>query len=117
MTLRADVPDFKFHIVRQLALNSEVVLRRILATHLRLECSKQRNWTKHGPVHRLATWWSQDSVDTGQRGEPERIRVRESTALIFKRGVKQSIEGECASSEGWFRAELFQHQLLDRVIE
>src|SRR2546426_10334989 len=117
MSLRPDITDLEFHIVRQLALDGEVVLGRILAAHVRLKLSEQRVWTEHSPVHRLPSLRIQDTVDTGQRGQTEWIGIREASALVEKRFVEQSVEGECAPTEWRLGAELFQHKLLNRVIE
>src|SRR4051794_18021464 len=107
--LRTNIANLKLHIVGQLALDCEVVLRRVLVSHLRLKRPKQSNWTKHGPVHGLVPRWSQDTVDTRQRGQAEWVGIRESTALIFKRCIKQSVKWERASAEGRLCAELFEN--------
>src|SRR5215470_3573892 len=96
--LRPDITNLQFHVIRQLLLNREVVLRRILAAHVRLELSEQEVGTEHSPVHRLIPWRIQDTVHTGKRRQAERIGVGERPALILKRSVEPRVEGECAST-------------------
>ena len=50
-------------------------------------------------------------------GQPERIGIRKLSALVQKRLVEQCVEWECAPTEGRLGAELFEHELLNRVIE
>ncbi len=118
MPLRPDVTHLEFHIVGQLMLDVEVILGRVLATHVRLELSEQRVWTEHSPVHRLTPYWIQDTVHPGERRSTRMDWGKRSwSALVQKRFVEQGVKWECASSKWRLRAELFQHQLLNRVIE
>src|SRR4051812_30434003 len=117
MSLRTDITNLELHIVGQLALNSEVILSGILTAHVRLELSEQRVGAEHSPVHRLPTLRIKDAIDTGEGGQPERIGIREFSALVQKRLVEHCVEWECAPTEGGLSAELFEHELLNRVIE
>ena len=63
MPLRAHIPDLNFHIVREFALDGEIVLRRILAAHVWLKLSEEQNRTESRPIDRLAAWRVQDSID------------------------------------------------------
>ena len=75
----------------------------------RLKLAKQQNRTEGRPVHRLAAWRVQDSV--------EWIGVRESSALVLEWRVEQSVDREGAAAERRLGTELLQHQLLDRIVE
>src|ERR1051325_9811241 len=87
MSLRPDITDLDLHIVGQLVLDREVILSGILAAHIRLELSEQRIGAEHSPVHRLPTFRIKDAIDTGQRGQSERIGIRKLSALVQKRLV------------------------------
>src|ERR1700741_2450980 len=117
MALRSHITNLKLHILRQLALNREVILRGILTPHVRLELSEQRVRAKHSPVHRLPSFRIKDSIHPGKRVQSERIRIREASALVQERLVKQSVERERAPSKGRLSAELLEHELLDWVVE
>src|SRR6202521_4538078 len=117
MSLRSYIAHLQFQVPAQLTLDRQVVLRRILTPHFRLKLTEQKNGAEHPPVHRLPPFRIQDAVDTGQRGQAEWIGIREAPALVEKRSVEQGVEGEGATAEWRLGAELFQHQLLNRVIE
>ena|SRR5207248_7891698 len=84
---------------------------------MRLKLSEQRIRTKHSPVHALAARRIQNTVHARQRSKAEWVWIGKATALIEKRLVQQGIKGESASTKWRLSAELFQHQLLDWVIE
>ena len=63
MSLRAHIPDLNFHVVREFALDREIVLRGILAAHVWLKLSEEQNRTEGRPIDRLAAWRVQDSVE------------------------------------------------------
>ncbi len=117
MSLRPDITDLEFHIVRQLALDGEVVLGRILAAHVRLKLSEQCVWSEHCPVCWLSACRIQDAVDAAQLTQAEWIGISEAPALVLKGSVEPGIEGKRASTEGRLSTELFQDKLLNRVIE
>ena len=117
MPLRTNIADLKLHVFGQLTLDIEVVLRRILAAHVRLHLSEQRVWTEHCPVCRLVPRRIENAIHAAQLRQAEGIGVSETSALVTKRLIQQSIEGECAPTKGWFSAELLQHKLLNGVIE
>src|SRR5215469_385495 len=93
----------------QLMLDGKVVLRRILAPHMRLELSKQENWTEYRPVHRLSPHRIKYSI--------EWIRIHSTSILTKKRQVELSVHGESTAAEWRLCAELLQYELLNRVIE
>ena len=117
MALRSHITDLDLHIVSQLVLDGEVILGGILTAHVRLESSEQSIGAEHSPVHRLPTLRIKDAIDTGEGGQPERIGIRKLSALIQKRLVEHCVEWECAPTEGGLSAELFEHELLNGVIE
>src|SRR5881275_3256597 len=93
MSLRPDITDLEFHIVRQLALDGEVVLGRILAAHVRLKLSEQCVWSEHCPVCWLSACRIQDAVDAAQLTQAEWIGISEAPALVLKGSVKHSLSG------------------------
>src|SRR5215813_9445327 len=93
----------------QLVLNRQVVLRRILRTHMRLKLSKQQNRTECRPVDGLPPHWVQDSI--------ERIGIDRCSILPKKRQVELSIDRESTAAKWWLCAELLQYELLNRVVE
>src|SRR5437870_8586937 len=88
MSLRPDITDLEFHIVRQLALDGEVVLGRILAAHVRLKLSEQCVWSEHCPVCWLSACRIQDAVDAAQLTQAEWIGISEAPALVLKGSVE-----------------------------
>ena len=109
MSLRTHIPDLYFHVVREFALDGEIVLRGILAAHVWLKLAEEQNRTESRPIDRLAAWRVQDSI--------ERIRVREGSALVLERPVEQSSHREGAAAERRFGTELLENKLLDRIVE
>src|ERR1700757_4038461 len=109
MPLRSDVANHDTHVMSQLVLNRQVVLRRILAPHMRLELSKQQNWTEYGPVHRLSSCGIQYSI--------EGIRIDSTSILTKKRQIELSLHRESTAAEWRLRTELLQYKLLNWVIE
>src|SRR5260370_15233956 len=109
MGLRSYVTNLKKQILREFVLNCEIVLVRVLAAHVRLEFAEQKNVTKNRPVHVLTTLRSQDSI--------KRIGNRKSAALVLEGCIEESVKDERAASKRRFSAELFQHQLLDGIVE
>src|SRR6266496_1769259 len=117
MALRSHITNLQLHIVRQLALNREVILRGILTPHVRLKLSEQRVRAKHSPVHRLPSFRIKDSIYAGKRVQAEGIGIREASALVQERLVKQGVERERTPTKGRLSAELLEHELLDGVVE
>src|SRR2546422_263908 len=71
--------------------------------------AEQKDRPEERPVHRLAAWRVKYSV--------ERIGILSRAILPEKRRVEHRIKQKGASLERRFRAELLQHELLDRIIE
>ena len=117
VALGSYVAYLQFQIPSQFAFDGQVVLRRILTSHFRLELAEKKNWTEHAPVHWLPAWRIQDTVVARQLRQTERIGVGERPTLIEKRSVEESIERERATSEWRLSAELFKHELLNWVVE
>src|SRR5438309_1628957 len=92
MTLRPYITNLDLHVVRQLALNRQVVLRGILAAHVGLELSEQSVRTEHCPVYRLISCRVQDSVDSAELRQAEWIGIRKVATLVQKGLVQQGIK-------------------------
>src|SRR5215470_3830157 len=105
MPLRPYVTNHDTHVMSQLMLNRQVVLRRILAPHMRLELSKQQNRAECRPVDGLPSWWIQDSI--------KRIGIDRCSILPQERQVELSFYRESTSAEWRLSTELLQHELLN----
>src|SRR5271155_3291327 len=109
MPLGADVADFQLQVSAYLALDGEVVLSGILCAHVRLEIAKEEDGLECRPVHRTFSRGVEDSV--------KRIQISRGAVLAQKRLVKLRLVDKGASAERRLSAELFEHKLLDWVIE
>src|SRR5260370_36815045 len=89
MSLRSYIAHLQFQVPSQFTFDCQVVLRRILTSHLRLKLTEQKNGTEHPPVDRISSFRIQDTVGTAQRAQAEWIGIRELTALIEKRSVEE----------------------------
>src|SRR5215475_160808 len=98
MPLRPNIANHDAHVVSQLVLNRQVVLRRILAPHMRLELSKQQNWTEYRPVHGLSPRRIEYSVKRIGVGS---ATVCWSSVLSQERQVELSFHGESTAAEWW----------------
>jgi len=106
--LRTYVADLQEDIAGQLALDRKVVLRRVLSSERRGELPKEKNRTIQSPIHRLVPRRVQKGVGN----------VGKSGALVGdERRAKQGIRDTVADTEGRFRAELFEHELFDGIVE
>src|SRR5579863_7936484 len=108
MALRANVSELHDNITGQLPLNRQVVLRRVLRPHVRLEITVKQHGPEAGPILGRTRRWAQDAI--------KRIRI-DGTTLRDKRSVQERRGKIRAASERRLGAELFEHQLLHRVIE
>src|ERR1700730_17894529 len=108
MTLAAYVPELQHHVSRELALDGEVILLRILASQRIGEVSKQENGTEERKIDRRAWSWIRIPV--------ERIRGY-GPVLPEKRGVEEDITDECAATKRRLGSKRRQHQLLVAVVE
>ena len=93
-------------------MNIEVVLRRVLGTHVGLELAIEKDGPEEREVHWGTTLRVQETT--------ERIGINNSVIaeILTKKRVlqKRAIDKRTASEWG-LGAELLQDQLLDRVIE
>src|ERR1700689_4585309 len=100
MSLRTNVSQLQNDIPGQLALNRQVVLRRILRAHVGLEIAEQQHRPEAGPVLRAAGSGTQNPVEWVWT---------HCSALRNERRIKECCGQEGAASERRFCAELFQH--------
>src|SRR4029077_12193242 len=108
VALRANVTQLQENVARQLPLDREIVLIRILRPHVWLEISKIRSAEKPGPIQRLAARRIQD---TGER-------IRMDTARLIHKGRLQERAGNGFTAPEWrLGAELLQYELLDRIVK
>ena len=80
MPLRAHIPHLKYHVSRQLALEVEIILSRILRADIGLKLPKHQDRPEYGPVDRLTTSRIQYSI--------EWIRI-DRTVLTFKGSIEE----------------------------
>ena len=109
MPLRSYVANHEAHVMSQLVLDRQIVLRRVLRAHVRLELSKQQDRTEYRPVHRLAPWRIQDSI--------ERIGIYRCPILPQEGQVELGVNGESTSAEWRLCTELLEYQLLNWIVE
>src|SRR5208283_522134 len=109
MALRPYIIDLQQEVLCDLALDAEVVLRRVLRAQMRLEVAVHED----GEVIR-PTWIL--SLGCLRQKSVESIRGHVSS-LPHKWSIEESVEETGAAAKGWFSAELLQHQLLHRVVE
>src|SRR6267142_2305664 len=109
MTLPADVGELQNQVLGYLALNCKIVLFSVLRSWVLCRLPEQQNRAEHRPVYRLPARRVQDAM--------ERIRECGVPILTQKWRVELCVEHESAATKWWFRTELLQHQLFDRVIE
>ena len=108
MSLRPHIAELKHHISRQFLLEVQVVLRRILGAHVRLEIPVQQHGTEGSPILRGAGWRAQYSI--------KRIGT-DGAALRNEGSVQKRCGQEGAAAERWFGTELFENKLLHGVVE
>src|SRR5579862_9408062 len=89
-------------------LYREVILRGVLRAHLRLEIAVQEHRPETGPVLRCAGGRAQDTV--------EWVGI-DGSALRHKRSIEKRRRKIRAAAKRRFGSELFEDQLLHRVVE
>src|SRR5438309_8352713 len=57
MTLAANIAELQHHVPRELPLDRDVILLRILASQSIREVSKQENRAEEGEIHRRPAGW------------------------------------------------------------
>src|SRR5580700_7911801 len=115
MPLGTDIADLQNEVPRQFPLNGEVVLVGVLRAHVGLKFSEEQDGPENRPIHRLVRLGVLNS------GEFATLRIEGvwvlKSCLGVVRRVEESAKDEGAAAEGRLGAELFENQLLDRVIE
>ena len=103
-------PSCRTMSLRQFSLNRQVVLRGVLRPHLRLEIAVEQHRSEAGPIR--------VGVPGGGLRMPVKGLGLHRSAACATNGVLRKVEGRIrAATERWFSAELFEHQLLHRVVE
>ena len=106
--MRTDVSDLEEGIAGQLPLDGEVILLGVLRSQIGLKLSVKNVGPEYGPIDRLAAYWIQNSV--------EGIGILRAV-LAEERSIEQDIAEAGAAAERWLGTELFEHELLDGVVE
>src|SRR5438552_1022306 len=106
MSLRTDIAYRGDHIFRDLTLNADVVLFGVLRFQLLGHLTEEQDRTEVRPVNRCSRRRRQKSV--------ERVGNWPAT-LQFKWRLEHSFGNQCASAKWRLRAQLLEHELLDRV--
>src|ERR1700722_4903694 len=121
MRLCSDIGNSEEHVPGELALNRKVVLLGVLRLQVRLKFTKEQKWPERGPVHAAWRPGTPCCDSTGcLRGLIDNAHEwiwRRAAALKFERGVEFSLRKERTAAKWWLRAELFEHQLFDRIIK
>src|SRR5437868_2336710 len=110
MALSSDVGELQDQVFAELTLNGEVVLLGILRTRIFCCLAEEQNGAEDLPVHWLAARRIENAVEGIWKSSGRPI-------LSLEGCIEQCVEDEGAAAEGWLRAELFENQLLDRVVE
>src|ERR1700733_10279814 len=123
VSLRANIRDAEEHGIRDLTFDGEVILLGVLSLQVRIEFAEKKNRTERGPIHAA---WGTTGAGARSRGRlvddaVERVgRERTSrgiTRLRKEREVKVGEADERAAPERRLGAELFEHELLHRIVE
>src|SRR3981189_8141 len=96
-------------VLRNFTLDTKIILLGILRPEMSRKFPEQQYRTKYRPIYRLPSGRIQNSV--------EWIRRNGSPILIQKGSIELRVEHKCAAPKWRLGTELFQHQLLHRVIE
>src|ERR1700722_20918708 len=100
MALRADITQLQQNVVRQLALDRQIILVGILQTEIGGKLSEEHAVLKTRPVYGRSARGIQDS----------RERIGENVAPLVHEGrLKQRIGNTVAATKRRFSAELLQH--------
>src|SRR6516225_1070821 len=113
MSLGPDIAYRQNEVLCDLALDAKVVLRCVLSAKVRLKLAEKQNRPEGRPIHRSSRRWSKNSVE-GVGGNRE---IAGAAALAHEGSHKKAFRNERAATEWRLALELFQHELLDRVIE
>ena len=121
VSLRADIGDPQEHILRQLALDGEVVLLGVLRFQVRLKFPEVDRVPEIGPIH-AAGGAARRSHGAGVCGvwlitPPKRIRRLRAIDWPRNGKLKRVVVSEGAAAEGWLGAELLEDELFDRIVE
>src|SRR5216683_5521378 len=108
VALRAYVTRREHHVLCQLMLDPEVVLRGVLRTQLGFKFPKQQEGAEGGPVGRGSVWRTENPV----KGIGSHRSI-----LKNKWSAKQTLGKERASAKGGLSLKLLKHQLFDGVVE
>src|SRR6267142_1860216 len=108
MSLPAYIRNLEYHILREFSLDRQVVLLRVLGADMRRRLPIEKDRPKHRPIHWLIPWRVQDPI--------KRIRGGRSV-LILERQIQHGVENAGTSAERRLGAELFHHELFDRIVE
>src|SRR4029077_4867252 len=108
MSLPAYVRNLENHILREFSLNRQVILLGVLRADVRCRLSIEKEPPKHRPIDRLSSWRIQDAIKWIRRSRP---------VLILERQIEHRVKDAGTSAERRLGAELFHHQLFDRVVE
>src|SRR5882724_10195489 len=108
MRLGTNIADLQLGPACDLVLYCNVILRSVLCAHVRLEFTEEQDGFEQRPVNGRARLRIENTV--GSVGQ-------HSTALVHVGSVEQRVERGQTDAEWRLGAELFQHELLNRVVK